>query len=180
MVSWPFCLGIVIGPSSLAANIRCFADANEIVKSALYDMIPLLISRNEELAHDASDGDSVVFGSSSPSEKNKSRLSLLEEDITRIKELLETIIIKLEVLSNSPENYWSDGNPEEFDGTPLNSDQEDREEEASPWVTEEDVDLNFTPKTKGYEPPIPAPKANIESQGIYCLRLGKTSLNKIR
>ncbi|KAG5872137.1 hypothetical protein JTB14_013608 [Gonioctena quinquepunctata] len=101
-----------------------------------------------------------------------------------MKELLETISIELEIPGNSPENYWSDGNPEEYDGTPLNSDQEDRKEEASPWVapvlTDEDVDFDFTPKTKEQEPPIPAPKANIEAQGIDCLRLGKTSFNKIR
>lgn len=45
---------------------------------------------------------------------------------------------------------------------------------------DEDINFDFAPQTKVQEPSIPPAKPHIESQGIDCLRLGKSSFNRIR
>lgn len=58
MLSWPFCVGLIIGPPVLAARVRGSAAQSEVVLEALSDMKPLLLSRKEtshQLASESSD-----------------------------------------------------------------------------------------------------------------------------
>nr|CAI5839163.1 unnamed protein product [Callosobruchus analis] len=77
MLNWPFCVGLIMAPSSVASRIRGAAAQHELFLSAIADLKPLLVSRFE-LAADGSDAD----GSSSLQEsdrppKKPSRLDML-------------------------------------------------------------------------------------------------------
>ena len=106
MLRWPFCLGLVIAPSSLAAKIRGSAAQNEIVLAAVENIRHLMLSRKEVssiLAAKLSEPESNTSEVVREKRKRKSRLDKLEKNHEELKALLASIIQKLEPPETSSE-----------------------------------------------------------------------------
>nr|CAI5844757.1 unnamed protein product [Callosobruchus analis] len=80
MLEWPFCIGLIIGPPSMANRIRSSAVKHDLIMAALEDIRPLLISRKEacrqllgESSSDESSSEDV------PRHKYKKRVSRLDK-----------------------------------------------------------------------------------------------------
>nr|CAH7753310.1 unnamed protein product [Callosobruchus chinensis] len=192
MLEWPFCIGLIIGPPSLAARIRSSAVKHELIMAALEDMRPLLLPRKKACRQLL--GDSSADGSSDDVVKHKykkrvSRLDKLEENQTEMRQMFQEFLERFQ----SREALLED----ELEGKENISELEDDDVEdttsldtSSVWKAptmtealpqEDDIDhLDFTPKTQEQDPPIPAPRKKIEMQGVDCQRLGSASFNKVR
>lgn len=199
LLDWPWCVGLIIGPASLAARIRGSAVQNELVSAALADMKPLLIGReeaNRELIRENSDLDddsSQISRSNSTTSKinrkRQDRLSRLEENQVALKEMLESFMNSFETRdedADSQESY-SDSSDDVFipPGSP-NKESQPGPANPVPWIPPENPidsiedDFDWLPTTKPQEPTIPTPKPHIAEQGIKVQRLGDIAYNQIR
>lgn len=196
MLNWPFCVGLIIRPNTLAARIRGSAVQNELVNAALGDIKPLLISQKEaskQLSEESQDSDldENVENNKEISEKTEEdedtpRLDKLEKSNEELKLMVQSLIDSLgsrkgNVLSGSQESdnesqeIFSD--VEEGASAPPPLLDLDLEEEQLP---DRENDFCFKPHIKEQEPLIPPAKPHIEALGIDCLRLGKPSFNRVR
>ncbi|KAI8440696.1 hypothetical protein MSG28_009047, partial [Choristoneura fumiferana] len=199
LLEWPLCVGLIIGPASLAARIRGSAVQNELVVAALADIKPLLICReeaNRELSADTEDNGSVTHSSRRSNSsvrvsKRQDRLSRLEENHMVLKEMLESFMKKFETPFDSQENSACESTDEdsasayssENNGPPVT--EKSSTQATSAWKPPEpplgsDDDFDWQPCTKPQDPVIPNPKPLIAEQGVKVLRLGDTTYNQIR
>ncbi|KAI8428780.1 hypothetical protein MSG28_007454 [Choristoneura fumiferana] len=199
LLEWPLCVGLIIGPASLAARIRGSAVQNELVVAALADIKPLLICReeaNRELSADTEDNGSVTHSSRRSNSsvrvsKRQDRLSRLEENHMVLKEMLESFMKKFETPFDSQENSACESTDEdsasayssENNGPPVT--EKSSTQATSAWKPPEpplgsDDDFDWQPCTKPQDPVIPNPKPHIAEQGVKVLRLGDTTYNQIR
>ncbi|CAH0551341.1 unnamed protein product [Brassicogethes aeneus] len=118
----------------------------------------------------------------------KSGLDKLEESNKEVKDMLSTILQRLNQQENE-EEYLDETSDDEKENEPEEEQEpEDAVEDDRPWAPpalhpqedEEDMEFDFTPKTKEQDLVIPAPRHNILEQGRECQRLGQLSFNKIR
>nr|CAI5842753.1 unnamed protein product [Callosobruchus analis] len=190
MLNWPFCVGLIMAPSSVASRIRGAAEQHELFLSAIADLKPLLVSRKEaciELAADGSDAD----GSSSLQEsdrppKKPSRLDMLEQANAELRSMMEVILDRLPQKSSEGLAPTLSNDNEEDAFSQISSGASDGA--SSSWVAPSlghipinpTIDLDLTPRTLEQEPLIPAAKAAIATQGIECQRFGQPSFNRIR
>nr|CAH7736517.1 unnamed protein product [Callosobruchus chinensis] len=79
MLDWPFSIGLIIGPPSLAIRIRSSAVKLELIMAALEDMRPLLLSRKKACQQLLGDSSSGELSENVPKHKYKKRVSRLDE-----------------------------------------------------------------------------------------------------
>nr|CAH7714516.1 unnamed protein product [Callosobruchus chinensis] len=99
MLSWPFCLGLITAPSSLAAKIRGSLAQIELVLAATGDLKHLMISRRKAssiLSGEFSDQESTTSERVARDSKKMSRLDKLEKSHAELKDMISSIIKKLE------------------------------------------------------------------------------------
>ncbi|XP_031344841.1 uncharacterized protein LOC116171931 [Photinus pyralis] len=182
MLDWPFCIGLIIGPSSLAAKIRGSLAQNELALAALTDLKPLLISRLEASRQLEADSDAESINtrpSVSSKASKKSRLDALEKSNEDLKNMLASVLDRLNDTRPSSSYSLSDDGKENLQ--PFSEEEEDEVSWKAPSIADAPpMEWDFTPQTKEQEPLVPAPKPTIEKQGIQCQRLESTSFNKIR
>ncbi|KAI8440695.1 hypothetical protein MSG28_009047 [Choristoneura fumiferana] len=171
LLEWPLCVGLIIGPASLAARIRGSAVQNELVVAALADIKPLLICReeaNRELSADTEDNGSVTHSSRRSNSsvrvsKRQDRLSRLEENHMVLKEMLESFMKKFETPFDSQENSACESTDEdsasayssENNGPPVT--EKSSTQATSAWKPPEpplgsDDDFDWQPCTKPQDP----------------------------
>lgn len=190
LLNWPFCVGLIIGPPSLAARVRGLATHNEAILSSLSDLKPLLISRkkaSQQLSVECSDSDSPTSIRSFSQPKKQSRLDKLERGYKEMKDLLQNLVDRFQPPHPDSEvdDYTGLDDVEMGNVVP---DYESAEEETAPsWIAPQFnefgltlAEVDFAPKTKEQEPLFPEPKPHILSQGVECLRLGKQSFSRVR
>nr|CAI5827641.1 unnamed protein product [Callosobruchus analis] len=185
MLSWPFGLGLITAPLSLAAKIRGSLAQNELVLAAIGDLKHLMVSRRETssiLSGDFFDQDSSTSERVARDSRKMSRLDKLEKSHAELKDMISSIIKKPEPPETTSEISIA-ADPTPIDSEPY-SDHSDFEDEvlwSAPDIQHEDeMDVDFSPITKEKEPAIPLPKPHILIQGKECQRLGLSSFNKIR
>nr|CAI5842273.1 unnamed protein product [Callosobruchus analis] len=187
MLDWPFCVGLLVGPTSLASRIRGLAAQHEITLSAISDLRPSMVSRKEayqELGGGVSDDDSTVSRQRvTPRGKEESRLEVLEKGQQEMREMIRALL-KSSQRPGTPEYqyYLEDDEDEEDEFENIVSDNESAgtswkaPSPAPPTI----MDWDFAPHTVEKEPLFPAPKPSIEAHPIECQRLGSQSFNSIR
>lgn len=188
MLDWPFCVGLIVGPSSVSNKIRGSAAQNELILAAIRDLKQLMLSRkeaNKTLGNEVSESEGNTSRSkrSSLERETKNKSKETESRLDRVENMISTILEKLnarEEVDSHSENHTEDEETE-----PLW--ENEFEEEGSwappsllPEMEEENMEIDFRPITMEQEPSIPAPKPAILQLGKECQRLGTTSFNKIR
>nr|CAH7763399.1 unnamed protein product [Callosobruchus chinensis] len=173
LLSWPLCVGLIIGPSSVTSRIRGSTSQNDLVLAALADLKALLLSREEAsraLANcEEEDADVRSFASATSRSKKtrSSRLDKLERSQAAMKSLLESL-----------ESHVSDD--EGYQASQLAPPPSSSSLQWIPPASPMEEDFDFAPKTYEQEPSVPPPKPHIASQGISCQRLGELSFRQIR
>ncbi|CAH1107011.1 unnamed protein product [Psylliodes chrysocephalus] len=99
MLDWPFCVGLIIRPSSLACRIRGSAAQNELVTASIACLKPLLLSRRQACSQmegrsDAESVDSQISGSFKA--PRTSRLDNLEKSNMELKNMAASLLEKFD------------------------------------------------------------------------------------
>ncbi|VEN37628.1 unnamed protein product [Callosobruchus maculatus] len=178
MLNWPFCVGLIMAPSSVASRIRGSAAQHELFLSAIVDLKPLLVSRKEaclELAADSSDvdGSSSLQGSDRPPKK-PSRLDMLEQANAELRSMMEVILDRLPQKSTEGLAPTLSNDNEEDAFSEISSGASDGA--SGSWVApplghipmNPTIDLDLTPRTLEQESLIPPAKEATAAQGIEC------------
>ncbi|CAG5000899.1 unnamed protein product [Parnassius apollo] len=163
MLEWPFCVGLIIGPSarplilapSIGARIRGSAVQNELIVASLTELKPLLLSRKDaskELADSDDVGELTTFHSSSSKSKKLSRMDKLEQEFGDMKDMFSNFMKRFEPISDNesePEKSYASFKDE------LRNSQSLHKSETVKWKApdlpleeEEDDDPDFIPQTK--------------------------------
>nr|CAI5863206.1 unnamed protein product [Callosobruchus analis] len=192
LLSWPLCVGLIIGPSSVTSRVRGSISQSELVLAALADLKPQLLSREEasraltNCEDEDADVRSFVSASSRSKKTSSSRLDKLERSQAEMKSLLESLVRKLdheEVNENALE-YDSEGSQfSDDDGYQALQLAPPPSSSSVPWIppaSPMEEDFDFAPRTFEQEPSVPPPKPHIASQGISCQRLDELSFRQIR
>ncbi|CAH0562921.1 unnamed protein product [Brassicogethes aeneus] len=188
MLKWPFCIGLIISPSSLASCVRGSTAQNELVVAAVSNLKHLM------------DGDNLSLNTRGSRSKDRSqsrvsevsdrgRIDKLEKSTEELKHMFQSF---MEAFNNHSERATPDTEIDRLDASSIH-DQSDGSEEVynskdlPPLLdleleeeVEDDLPVDFAPQTREQEPSIPPAKPHIKSQGIDCLRLGKTFFNRVR
>nr|CAH7750068.1 unnamed protein product [Callosobruchus chinensis] len=192
MLSWPFCAGLILGPPSLALQVRGSALHCELVTQSVKNLHGLSMTRKEasKLLGATSDTDSGSCSQDTQVARknlgNSSRLAALEQESAATRSLLQEILNRLD---NKNGGVVSLDLEEDQGGELLDGEDsaEESDDESIPWkapevtpTTARDIVVDFAPQTKEQEPSIPEPIPAIKAQGIACQRLGESTWNRIR
>nr|CAH7748260.1 unnamed protein product [Callosobruchus chinensis] len=171
MLSWPFCAGLILGPPSLALQVRGSALHCELVTQSVKNLHGLSMTRKEA---------SKLLGATSDT------LAALEQESAATRSLFQEILNRLD---NKKGGVVSSYLEEDQGGELLDEEDsaEESDDESIPWkapevtpTTARDIVVDFAPQTKEQEPSIPEPIPPIKAQGIACQRLGESTWNRIR
>lgn len=185
MLSWPFCLGLVLGPPSLALQIRGSALHCELVAHATNGIKHLLLTRNEASRALGQVSDSETDKSIEPASTRKrissaSRIEALEREGKATRLLLQEILSRLD-------NTNQDSSNSEQDEGRDDASSDDESDSTKPWnppefsvPSQKDPVIDFSPNTKEADPVIPLPDPEIKAQGFACQRIGDEAWNRIR
>ncbi|KAL4720276.1 hypothetical protein ACJJTC_001383 [Scirpophaga incertulas] len=195
MLDWEFTRALIISPPSVANKVRGSAAQAELFIRAIEALRPSLIARPE--------ADRILSGVDSDSErrarKRSSSSSSFNPKRSKVDELEQKMDNMFSVLMEKIESLQSDNRSMQDEmSDPDDSDKEnypfytDSVSEATTWKAppldpaleieqEEDMDvLDFRPRVKEAEPPIPEPLPHIKLEGIECQRLGKEGWSRLR
>ncbi|CAH2019860.1 unnamed protein product [Acanthoscelides obtectus] len=143
MMSWPFCVGLILGPPSLALQVRGSALHCELVTQSVKNLRGLLMTRKEasKLLGDGSETDESESCSQSTSKQRvstTSRLKCLEAESAATRSLLQEILSRLDRKGNDTgDSDLEEDQAEEF----MEEVESERESDAgsTPWRAPEVV-----------------------------------------